>query len=85
MTTAPRHSLAAAVAETAVKAARDNLEQVLKREYPHGAAVEVVHTRGTYRGTVSGCSGSQVLVWNAGSQKVRGWHFTFVQLTKESH
>ena len=77
-----------AVAEAAIRLTRVRKEvhETLQREYPHGAAVRVYHSRGTFTGTVTGWTieGYRVKVLNDESGKTNGWWAAQVELVQEA-
>lgn len=77
-----RYSKAAEAASDAVYAAQANLQAVLRHEYPEGARVRVVHSRGRFYGHVVGWDhgGSRVTVENDHSGKVAKWWAAHVEL-----
>lgn len=65
----------------AVVVAKNSLADALAAAYPHGTAVEVVHHRGRFTGTVVGWDdeGSRVVVKNDRSGRVAKWWSAHVQ------
>jgi hypothetical protein len=81
---APNFSRNVALAHLAVKRAQDELTAELKRAYPHGCRVQVIHSRGSFFGHVSGWdySGCRVAVTNEQSGKWAWWWSAHVQRCK---
>lgn len=81
---APRFSRSVARASQAVTEAEESLVEALKKAYPHGEAVYVIHHRGSFSGHVVGWDrrGARVVVKNARTGKEAKWWAAHVQLTR---
>lgn len=83
---APGYSVAVEEAHKVVLAAEAALLEALKQSYPRGAAVRVVHYRGSFHGEVAGwdTDGVRVLVRNVVSDKCAKWWAAHVELAAQS-
>jgi len=79
---APNYSISVEQASDAVHDAEVALLDALKRAYPLGTTVRVVHPRGSFMGEVDGWDhhGTQVAVRNFRSGKTNKWWAAHVEL-----
>ena len=80
---APMFSRAVAAANQTLKRAEEELQATLKREYPEGRHVTVIHHRGMFWGRIVGWDyyGCRVAVQNEVTGKVSKWWAAHVQLS----
>lgn len=79
---APGYSRAVEASAERVRRAEKVLQETLRREYPEGARVRVVHHRGEFYGRVSGWDyyGARVSVVNDHSGKESKWWAAYVEV-----